>query len=30
MKIAIGTLSPPKVDAIKEAAQECIYFKWKK
>jgi len=29
MKIAIGTQSPPKVDAITEAAKECIYFKWK-
>lgn len=28
MKIAIWTMSPPKVEAIKEAIEKCIYFKW--
>ena len=28
MKIAIWTKSPPKVAAIDEAIEKCIYFKW--
>lgn len=30
MKIAIWTKSPPKIEAIKEAVNDCIYFEWKK
>jgi inosine/xanthosine triphosphatase len=30
MKIAIGTQAPPKVNAIKEAVEKCVYLKWQK
>lgn len=29
LKIAIWTVSPPKVNAIKEAVENCLYFGWK-
>lgn len=28
MKIALWTMSPPKIAAIESAIEECIYFKW--
>lgn len=28
MKIAIWTMSPPKVNAIEEAINKCVYFQW--
>ncbi len=28
MKIIIGTESPPKIRAIQEAVEKCIYFQW--
>jgi len=29
MKIVIWTKAPPKVNAIKDAIEKCIYFEWK-